>query len=311
MLGPRPATSPPGNACRGLLFGAPASPRDVADNARVHYQHRFHAGNFADVFKHVLLLALLRALSAKDKPWCYADTHAGAGDYDLADAAALRTGEFADGIARLWSADGAPPAVADWLDAVRALNPDGALCRYPGSPLLALGAARVQDRLLLCERVPAIVEQLRTALGVDARVHVHRRDGYELAALLPPAEKRGLVLVDPPFERADEFDACAAFAAEGLRRFASGVFAIWYPLKQRHATERWLRRMQREIAREALNLQLVVSHAAEGQMRACGLLVINPPFAFRAPAQEALAWLAPRLAQGPGAGFSVDPWKTT
>jgi 23S rRNA (adenine2030-N6)-methyltransferase len=275
----------------------------------VHYQHRFHAGNFADVFKHVLLLALLRALSAKDKPWCYADTHAGAGDYDLGDEAALRTGEFADGVARLWSASDAPAAVADWLAALRALNPGETLRRYPGSPLLALSAARAQDRLLLCERVPAIVEQLRIALGVDARVHVHRRDGYELASLLPPPEKRGLVLVDPPFERVDEFDACAGFVAEGLHRFAGGVFAVWYPLKNRHATERWLRRMQRETTREAVNLQLAVSHAAEGQMRACGLLVVNPPFAFRAPAQEALAWLAPRLAQGPGAKWTMDTWE--
>jgi 23S rRNA (adenine2030-N6)-methyltransferase len=277
----------------------------------VHYQHRFHAGNFADVFKHVLLLALLRALSAKDRPWCYAETHAGAGDYDLADEAAARTAEFHDGIARLWDCTATPAAVTDYLALVRACNPDGRLRHYPGSPRLALHAARAQDRLLLCERVPAIAEQLRNALGADARVHLHRRDGYELPALLPPAEKRGLVLVDPPFERVDEFDACADLLALALRRFVGGVFAIWYPLKQRHATERWLRRVRRETAREALNLQLAVSHAAEGEMRACGLLVVNPPFAFRAPAQEALTWLTPRLAQGPGAGFIAEPWETT
>jgi 23S rRNA (adenine2030-N6)-methyltransferase len=286
-----------------------AAPCRAVDNARVHYQHRFHAGNFADVFKHVLLLALLRALGAKDKPWCYAETHAGAGDYDLADEAAARTAEFHDGIARLWSRDDAPPAVADYLDRVRALNPDGSLRRYPGSPRVALQAARAQDRLLLCERVPAVVEQLRSTLGADPRVHVHRRDGYELTALLPPPEKRGLVLVDPPFERADEFDACADFLAAALRRFGGGVFAVWYPLKQRHATERWLRRVRRELSREALNLQLSVSHAADGEMRACGLLVVNPPFAFRAPAQAALAWLAPLLAQGAGAGFDIDLWE--
>ncbi|MES0875192.1 23S rRNA (adenine(2030)-N(6))-methyltransferase RlmJ [Sinimarinibacterium thermocellulolyticum] len=274
----------------------------------MHYQHRYHAGNFADVFKHVLLLALLRALSAKDKPWCYLDTHAGAAEYDLSDEAALRTGEFADGVARLWAADGAPPAVADWLAVVRARNPDGALRRYPGSPLLALTAARAKDRLLLCERVPAVAEQLRGKMLADPRVHVHRRDGYELASLLPPAEKRGLVLVDPPFERVDEFDACAAFVAEGLRRFAGGVFAVWYPFKQRYATERWLRRMRRETAREALNLQLCVSHAADGEMRACGLLVINPPYAAQAPIAEALAWLTPRLAQGEGAGHAAQRW---
>jgi 23S rRNA (adenine2030-N6)-methyltransferase len=277
----------------------------------VHYQHRFHAGNFADVFKHVLLLALLRALSAKDKPWCYAETHAGAGDYDLADEAAARTAEFHDGIERLWNCADAPPAAADYLAQVRALNADGVLRNYPGSPRLALQAARAQDRLLLCERVPAIADQLRAALGTDARVHLHRRDGYELPALLPPAEKRGLVLIDPPFERIDEFDACAAFLADGLRRFAAGVFAVWYPLKQRHATERWLRRVRRETARDVLNLQFAVSHAAEGEMRACGLLVVNPPFAFRAPAGAALAWLVPRLAQGPGSGHEIQSWEAS
>src|SRR5690606_12392866 len=114
-----------------------------------------------------------------------------------------------------WGRHDAPPPVADWLDAVRALNPGGLLRRYPGSPLLALAAARAQDRLLLCERAPAIVEQLRVALGADARVHLYRRDGYELTSLLPPSERRGLVLVDLSFERADEFDACADFLAEG------------------------------------------------------------------------------------------------
>ena len=274
----------------------------------MHYQHRFHAGNFADVFKHVLVLALLRALSAKDKPWCYADTHAGAGDYDLGDAGARRTAEFADGIGRIWDSTDAPFAVADYLAQVRRLNPDGVLRRYPGSPRLAEQAARAQDRLLLCERVPAVAEQLRGALGSDPRVHLHRRDGYELAALLPPAEKRGLVLVAPPFERADEFDVLADFLAQGLRRFGSGVFALWYPDKQRHATERWRRRVRGECPREVLDLQLAVSHPADGEMRACGLLVVNPPYAAQAPIAEALAWLAPRLAQGDGAGHAAQRW---
>ncbi len=300
---------PSRNSAPRSFFGAPAAGRRAADNGRVHYQHRFHAGNFADVFKHVLLLALLRALSAKDKPWCYAETHAGAGDYDLADEAAGRTAEFRDGIVRLWDRSDAPAPVADYLEQVRALNGSSVLRRYPGSPRLALQSARPHDRLLLCERVPAISEQLRSALGADPRVHVHRRDGYELGALLPPPEKRGLVLIDPPFERPDEFDACADFLALGLKRFAGGVFAVWYPLKQRHTTERWLRRVQRETTREALNLQLAVSHPAEGAMRACGLVVVNPPFAFRAPAQAALAWLAPLLAQGPGAAFNMESWQ--
>jgi 23S rRNA (adenine2030-N6)-methyltransferase len=274
----------------------------------MHYQHRFHAGNFADVFKHVLLVALLRALNAKDKPWCYLDTHAGAGRYDLTGAAAGRTAEFQDGIARLWRESQAPAAVQAFLDVVRSDNPDGTLRTYPGSPRLALQLARADDRLLLCERVAAVADELRADLGGEPRAHLHVRDGYEALSLLPPPEKRGLVLVDPPFERPDEFDACAAFLKEALRRFAGGVFAVWYPYKNRHQTERWLRRVQRECPREALNLTFAVSRAAEGEMRACGLLVINPPYTFRDEARDALAWLQPRLAQGAGSSHALEPW---
>ncbi len=274
----------------------------------MHYQHRFHAGNFADVFKHVLLVALLRALNAKDKPWCYCDTHAGAGEYLLDDAGAQRTAEFHDGIARLWSATDAPPAVADYLTQVRALNGEGGLRVYPGSPQFALQLARPHDRLLLCERVPAVVEQLRIHLSGDERVHIHARDGYESVALLPPKEKRGLVLIDPPFERPDEFDACADFLQQGLRRFSTGVFAIWYPYKQRHTTERWLRRVRQTLTHEAVNLTLAVSHAAEGQMRGCGLLVVNPPYAFRAEAEASVRYLAERLGRGAGQSGAMETW---
>jgi len=274
----------------------------------MHYRHRFHAGNFADVFKHVLLMALLRALSAKDKPWCYLETHAGAGRYDFTDEAAVRTAEFRDGIARLWSPSAPPPAVSAYLDAVRALNPDGQLRFYPGSPLLAQHCARAQDRMLLCEKLPEVAQELRNSLITQERVHIHVRNGYEAIALLPPIEKRGLVLLDPPFEGVTEFEACADFLAKAVQRFNAGVYAVWYPYKNRHATERWLRRVQRECAREIVNLTLAVGLPAEGQMRACGLLVINPPYAFRAEAAEALAWLTPRLQQGPGSGHQVEYW---
>ena len=274
----------------------------------MHYQHRYHAGNFADVFKHVLLVVLLRALNSKDKSWCYLDTHAGAGIYDLQGFAALKSGESSDGVARLWDTSQAPAGVQQYLDIVRAMNDDGTLRRYPGSPLIAQRLARPLDRLLLCERVPAVADELRVSMADDDRVHVHTRDGYEALALLPPTEKRGLVLVDPPFERPDEFDACAQFLEQALHRFAGGVFAIWYAYKNRHLTERWLRRVRRETTREALNLTLSVSRAADGEMRSCGLLVVNPPFAFRAEAVVALNWMEPRLTQGAGHGQSIEAW---
>ncbi len=278
------------------------------DNARMHYQHRYHAGNFADVFKHVLLVGLARALNSKDRPWCYLETHAGAGLYDLQDVAALKSAESAEGISRIWEASSAPPLVQQYLEIVRSMNEGGLLRCYPGSPVLVQHLTRPADRLLLCERVPAVADGLRASVAGDGRVHVHARDGYEALALLPPAEKRGLVLVDPPFERPDEFDACAQFLKQALHRFAGGVFAVWYPYKNRHLTERWLRRVQRETVREALNLTLSVSRATDGEMRSCGLLVVNPPFAFRADAVAALSWLEPRLRQGAGHGQSVEAW---
>lgn len=274
----------------------------------MHYQHRFHAGNFADVFKHVLLCALLRALNAKDKPWCFLESHAGAGRYDLADEAAGRTAEFRDGVARLVGLASPPEPLATYLRLVAAENPGEPLRHYPGSPALALALARAHDRLILCEKKPAVAEQLRLALGSDARVVLHQRDGYEAGALLPPKEKRGLVLVDPPFERADEFEAMADFVLASLARFSNGVYALWYPYKNRHESDRFLRRMQRDCSREMLNCLIDTDAPAEGQMRACGLLVINPPFQFIGEAQAAMPLLADLLGQGPRPRAQAECW---
>lgn len=283
----------------------------------MHYQHRFHAGNFADVFKHVLLCGLLRALNRKDTPWAYVETHAGAGAYELRDAAAARTaaertGEFHDGIARLIAATDAPAPVAAYLDVVRAMNGNaagaGELRRYPGSPWFALQAARSTDRVLLCEREPAIAAELRGALAADPRVAIHQRDGYEAAALLPPREKRGLVLIDPPFERPDEFDAVGAFVARALARFGNGVYAIWYPYKKRFDSERFLRRLRRDCPREAINYVLDTGAPSEGQMHACGVVVVNPPYAFTVEIAAALPWLADMLAQGAKAQTRIEHW---
>ncbi|WP_028081754.1 23S rRNA (adenine(2030)-N(6))-methyltransferase RlmJ [Solimonas soli] len=281
----------------------------------MHYQHRYHAGNFADVFKHVLLCGLLRALNHKDAPWAYVETHAGAGAYELRDAAqrtaAEQTGEFHDGIARLIGAAAAPEPVAAYLDVVRAMNPrwaDGELRRYPGSPWFAARAARGNDRVLLCEREAAIAAELKGTLAADPRVAIHQRDGYEAPALLPPREKRGLVLVDPPFERPDEFDAVGAFMQRALGRFANGVYAVWYPYKKRFDTERFLRRLRRDCAREAINYMLETGAPSEGQMHACGVVVVNPPFAFVGEADAALPWLAQQLAQGAKAAARAEQW---
>jgi 23S rRNA (adenine2030-N6)-methyltransferase len=274
----------------------------------VHYQHRFHAGNFADVYKHVLLTALLRALCRKDAAWVYYETHAGAGAYDLDDEAAIRTAEFRDGIARLYDASVAPHAVTAYLEIVRTTNAHAALRRYPGSPRFATHYARGSDRIVLCEREAAMAAALKAELGADPHVAVHQRDGYELSSLLPPREKRGLLLVDPPFERTDEFDAVAAFVSRALGRFSNGVFAIWYPYKKRFETERFLRRLQRDCPREAINYTLETGAVSGGQMHACGVVVINPPYSFIGEMDAALPWLAAVLAQGAKAGARAERW---
>nr|WP_240954175.1 23S rRNA (adenine(2030)-N(6))-methyltransferase RlmJ [Solimonas marina] len=248
-------------------------------------------------------------MSRKDSPWAYVETHAGGGAYDLADEAASRTAEFHDGIARLYARDDAPPAVAAYLEVVRTLNAHAALRRYPGSPRFATHYARGSDRIVLCEREPAIAATLKAELAADPHVAIHQRDGYEATALLPPREKRGLVLVDPPFERPDEFDAAAAFLERALTRFANGVFAIWYPYKKRFDTERFLRRLRRDCPREAINYTLETGAPSAGQMHACGLLVVNPPYSFVGEAEAALPWLAQRLAQGPAAAARAEPWR--
>jgi len=258
----------------------------------VHYRHLFHAGNFADVFKHVTLLALLQALSRKDKPWCMLDTHAGAGLYDLRRDEAARTGEWQDGIGRLWAAPPAEPLLQRYIELLRDANDGAGLQRYPGSPWLAARLARPGDRVVACERVPEVAAALAEILP---QVELHRRDGYESHALLPPREKRGLVLIDPPFERADEFDAAAAFMQRAGARFAGGVQALWYPLKNRHAAGRCLRRLARDSGREVIDLQIDTGRVGAGRMHACGMAVVNPPYGFEADIHPALQALAGAL----------------
>lgn len=276
----------------------------------MHYRHSYHAGNFADVFKHVVLCALLAALSRKDKPWCYVETHAGAGAYDLAGEGAARTGEWRDGIGRLHGLgpDGhVPPLLQAYLDVVRGVNGTGALRHYPGSPLFAQAFARERDRLVFCEKVPEIAAELRASLKGERRAVVHQRDGHEAHALLPPAEKRGLVLVDPPFERADEFAAAAELVEKSLARFAGGVYAVWYPLKNRHAAARFERRVARACAGPPLRLALDNGAPGEGQMRACAVLVVNPPYGLEGELEPSGRRLARLLAQGPRPRYEAGP----
>jgi len=265
----------------------------------MHYRHSYHAGNFADVFKHLVLCALLRALSRKDKPWSYLETHAGAGAYDLQGEGATRTGEWRDGIGRLHGMTGGPPLLETLLGVVRGVNGTGALRYYPGSPLFAQALARDTDRLVFCEKVPEVVADLRENLKGERRAVVHQRDGYEAHALLPPAEKRGLVLIDPPFERPDEFDAIEELLRKSIARFAGGVYAVWYPLKNRHAAARFERSVARLCEEPPLRLGFENGAPGEGQMRGCAVLVVNAPYGLESELRASGMLLAQMLGQGP------------
>lgn len=271
----------------------------------MHYQHRYHAGNFADVIKHLVLTATFEALNRKPAAWCFIDTHAGAGEYDLADPETARTGEAEAGIMSLLRSGTDEPLLRHYLDAVARDAEGASLRRYPGSPAFALAAAREDDRLILCERVAAVAADLRAAIGRDRRVAIHTRDGYEMAALLPPAQKRGVVLVDPPYERVDEFRAVADFLKRAVSRFAHGVYLVWYPLKNRHVADRMVRTVS-ALGREFWDLRFDTGAPAQGQMHACGMLLLNPPYGLDTALQPALDVLKRALAQGSRASWELQ-----
>lgn len=262
------------------------------------YRHAYHAGNFADVFKHALLLELLRALARKDKPYCVLDSHAGIGLYDLDSEAARSTGDFEGGIGRLWAAGEAYPALADYLARVRAVNPDGALRRYPGSPRLVRDLLRPGDRLLACELNPRDHERLKALFAGDPRVAVHRRDGYEaLKALLPPPERRGLVFMDPPYEGDGEYPRLTAGLTLLHRRWPQGIAAVWYPILAGGAHRRFFSALRQAGIGAMLYAQLgrYPDDSPQG-MNGCGMLVVNPPWRLEEALEPLLRDLGRALA---------------
>ena len=262
------------------------------------YRHLFHAGNFADVFKHALLVRLLVALAAKEKPFLYLDTHAGIGRYDLGHVWAQKAREYQNGIARVWRAPDAPPTLEPYLDAVRAVNPDSALRFYPGSPLIAKRFVRNADRMVLTELNKTDCAALQAAFRNERRVAVQLMDAYQaLKAYLPPPERRGLVLVDSPFDRSREFDRILKALKEAHARWATGVYAIWYPLMEPAPMRDFSAAIRRSGIRKVLQLELTVRRRDEsGIIPGCGMLVVNPPWHFDEEARPLVAWLAKKLA---------------
>ena len=261
------------------------------------YRHGFHAGNFADVFKHVLLLRLIEALRRKDKPFCVLDTHAGAGRYALDSAPAQKNREFAGGIGRLWDRHGLSTELAAYVEQVRALNPDGCLRYYPGSPRFVRALLRPGDRLLLSELHSTEYPTLKAEFAGDRQVAVHHSDGYDaLKALLPPQERRGLVLLDPSYELKNEFDRLSDAVRTIHRRWASGIIAIWYPILDRSFSLRWQKTLQDLQIPAILCVELgLYPYDAPRGMNGCGMIVINPPWRFDEALEPLLAELLDAL----------------
>ena len=275
----------------------------------MNYRHAYHAGNFADVLKHVVLSLALVHLKKKDAPFRVIDTHAGIGMYDLAGEEAGKTGEWRGGIERLLGPDAAPlPAAAaelmkPYLDAVRALNPDGVLRRYPGSPCLALALMRANDRLVANELHPEDAVTLRRTLAGDRRAKVLALDGWlALKAQLPPKERRGVVLVDPPFEEPGELDRIVSGLDNARRRFGGGVYLLWYPIKDPRPVARFHEALAKIAPPESMAIELLIRAPVDlDRLNGCGLVVLNPPFTLESNLAALLPVLAHRLSDGAGA----------
>jgi 23S rRNA (adenine2030-N6)-methyltransferase len=268
----------------------------------MNYRHAYHAGNFADVFKHAILMRLVEHLCAKDKPFTLVDTHAGIGMYALTDTAAQKTREYEGGIMRLMAAPALSPALARFRQRVAEIAglENGELARYPGSPRVMRHLLRPGDRLQLVELHPEDVETLRIGFGRDRQTVIHHMDAYTaLKALLPPTPRRGLVLIDPPFEKADEFDRLVEGLNEAHRRWATGIYAVWYPLKARAPVARFHHRLAATGIRRILNAELTLSPLDDEHLLGCGMTIVNPPWQLDAELPPMLNELAALLA-GPG-----------
>lgn len=262
------------------------------------YQHSYHAGNFADVHKHLILSRLLEALQRKDKPFCYFETHAGRGRYNLTEAEAQKTAEYRQGIGRLWEQAQIPDLARPYLAAIQELNPHAPLRYYPGSPAVAHRWLRDQDRMQLMELHPQEVQPLRELFRGDRRVGVHQRDGFEgVLALTPPPEKRGLVLIDPSYELKEDYRQLPQWVDKLFQRWSSAVCAIWYPLLPQGRHQLLLRGLEQSGLRKILVAELEVSAPGETGMYGSGMAVVNAPWQLDQELEQLMPWLAAELGQ--------------
>jgi 23S rRNA (adenine2030-N6)-methyltransferase len=271
----------------------------------VNYRHAFHAGNHADVLKHILLLACVEHLKKKDGGFAVLDAFGGPGRYNLDSEEAQRSPEWRTGAGLIWDWADAPPLVEAYRKVLVAENPDNNFTLYPGSPLLVRRALRPQDRLIACELHPEDVKPLRRLFRDDAQTQIHHRDGWEaMTALSPFPERRGLILLDPPYEAPDEAGKSARALWETIQRFETAIYVWWRPLKSPREIDAADSDLLRAISRPVLRVDLTVAtQQAAGRLTASSLLIVNPPYGLDAALRETMPDLTQRLAIGGGAGF--------
>ncbi|KLV05785.1 23S rRNA (adenine(2030)-N(6))-methyltransferase RlmJ [Photobacterium ganghwense] len=272
------------------------------------YRHSFHAGNHADVVKHIVQSLILDALKQKDKPFVYHDTHSGVGRYDLQDERSEKTGEYKQGIARIWQRDDIPADIASYIDAIKALNDGDTLRYYPGSPKVARAQLREQDRMVLTELHPSDFPLLLQEFRGDRQVRIYKEDAFaRLKASLPPKERRGVVLIDPPYELKHEYMDVVKAIQESYKRWATGTYAIWYPVVYRENIDKMLQGLENLGIRKILQIELGVEpDTDERGMTASGMIVINPPWKLESQMQAILPWLQEAIA--PTHGFYKVDW---
>lgn len=272
------------------------------------YRHSFHAGNHADVVKHIVQSLILDALKQKDKPFVYHDTHSGVGRYDLQDERSEKTGEYKQGIARIWQRDDIPADIASYIDAIKALNDGDTLRYYPGSPKVARTQLREQDRMVLTELHPSDFPLLLQEFRGDRQVRIYKEDAFaRLKASLPPKERRGVVLIDPPYELKHEYMDVVKAIQESYKRWATGTYAIWYPVVYRENIDKMIQGLENLGIRKILQIELGVEpDTDERGMTASGMIVINPPWKLESQMQAILPWLQEAIA--PTHGFYKVDW---
>lgn len=272
------------------------------------YRHSFHAGNFADLLKHLTQAYILNYLNRKDKPYFYLDTHAGAGLYSLHSAEAAKTAEHLEGISRLFATEPKHPLLKEFKELISSFNTAGRLDYYPGSPAIAAKLMRPTDRLQLNELHPNDYELLKTNFRQDKRIKTNFSDGFAaIKSQLPPKERRGLILIDPSYEVKEDYNVLIKAVLEGLERFATGTYAIWYPVLQAQTTHAWLKRFQKAGLPNLLKIEHSPLPTTSGQgMTASGMLIINPPYSLATDFKSLLPELNELLKQGSSGSYLIE-----